>query len=184
MKLWAPENWIYTLVCDAIITNLNRYFNWWVECWKLLFIQLLFIDLFHDLPQCALSKYLMSNYKYFKSFFVLSLTLAFRLFFFRTQMRLICVRSSFLEKYISKKRYQKDEFIPFYKTLGKLSGRFFFIRSVFWKYFRKCILPEAATVSVLRNFAKFTGKHLHQSLFNKVADTAPLGDCFYSSKDM
>ena len=30
--------------------------------------------------------------------------------------------------------------------------------------------PEAATVGVLRNFAKFTGKHLCQSLFfNKVA---------------
>ena len=33
--------------------------------------------------------------------------------------------------------------------------------------------PEAATGGVLKNFAKFTGKHLYQSLFfSKVAGTA------------
>ena len=51
-------------------------------------------------------------------------------------------------------------------------------------------LEEFCKNVVLRNFAKFTGKHLCQSLFfNKVAGLAkflrtPPGDCFQSLKRM
>ena len=34
-------------------------------------------------------------------------------------------------------------------------------------------LPEAAAIGVLKNFAKFTGKHFYQSLFIKLAGLRP-----------
>ena len=50
---------------------------------------------------------------------------------------------------------------------------------------RRCSMKKG----FLRNFAKFTGKHLCQSLFfNKVAGhlfyRTPLGDCFWLEKNL